>query len=103
MTVEGQTELLDAIEEARARLVLALATGAREAADLATELGRLERILASSLLEERTVHCPGNGDRPVNEALRFRAPRRTNPNPGRPSSFPGKSGSSPSGERGLYG
>lgn len=88
MIVEGQTELLDAIEEARARL--ALGTGAREAPDLATELDRLEGILASSHLEERTVHCPGNGDRPVREARRFLGSRRPTPIRGRPSSCPGE-------------
>lgn len=49
MIVEGQTELLDAIEETRARLALALTTGAKQAPAVATELGRLERILAPSL------------------------------------------------------
>jgi len=92
MIVEGQTELLDAIEEARARL--ALATGAREAPDLATELDRLEGILASSDFEERTRPLPRERGPSGREARRFLRSRQPSPIRGRPSSCPGKSESS---------
>ena len=91
MIVEGQTELLDVIEEARARLALALASGAREAPDLATELGRLERILPASLLGERSIPCPGNGNRPVGVLRRF-AGSNGRTQPGQSFLLPGKAG-----------
>lgn len=60
MIVEGQTELLDAIEEAWARLGLARAMGSREVTELATELSYLERLVALPLLSG--AHRPSPGE-----------------------------------------